>query len=231
MRQHRTTLMLIATMLAGIPLTSNAQETITQFKVELRMYQVTTRITGNGLTSQTLPGINGLLHVIHEKLGETELVMDGKQLTWNGADAPSDKNISISANPVVITIENKKASIEIVKDGPVQYFARTPDGHFELQALNDEDPRNKLGIVIGLTPRRVEGKPDELNCDFSFHSSWIKGREPLEGVGLDVGKPILETVTAEGPLGARLGEWVCYRTIAEGQGAIYLFMKITLPEQ
>ena len=57
-----------------------APEAEVVYRIESKIYRVMTNITGNGLTSKTLPGLNGLVHVIHVKLNDVELVMEGGTL-------------------------------------------------------------------------------------------------------------------------------------------------------
>lgn len=196
-----------------------------QYRIESKIYRVMTNITGNGLTSKTLPGLNGLVHVIHVKLNDVELVMEGGTLTWDGKPEPNDPGIVLLARPNIMTLEDLSASITISDETELQYFERAQDGLFSLRSL--EVGESAPGIELGVTPRSKSPEEGRIELDFKFRITSVNSRESLEGVKLNVGRPILRTTRAEGLLTVRDGEWACYRTAVESRGYLYVFLLVT----
>jgi len=201
-----------------------AAEQTSQFLIEMRLYRIMTNITDSGLISQILPGAAGSFQIVHEKLDDVELTMEGETLTWNGQPEPDNPRIERVAGPSALTLEGEEAKIAIGQEARLQYFERGEDGRFDLRTLNGETP---LGIMISVTPRRSAENPDVVNVDLSFKSTWVQEREKVEGVDLDVGKPILRTQSVQDVIGARLNEWVCYQTHVPSRGYLYVFMRVT----
>lgn len=189
---------------------------------DTRIYQVLTNVTGDGLTSHTLPGMNGWLQVIHQRLDDVTLVMDGTTLTWNGLPEPDHPRIIRIAKPSLATHEGEIASAAIGEVlGPVQYMVRKDNDLFELKAT-EKDP---IGVLLRLTPEAVHQESNLLDCTLSFRYSWVKGREKIDGVNLEIGRPLMGEVHEEGPVQMRLGEWSCYQAPADSEGWIYLFLR------
>ncbi len=195
-----------------------------QYDFEIHFYQALTSVTGNGLTSQTLPGIEGWLQIIHEKLDGVDLVMEGDTLTWNGKPAPDNPRILLLSSPRITTSDGEKASLMIGSENRLQYMVRREDNLFELHPLDAESKPEAIGLSITLLPRRAKDA-GLLDCDLAFRYTWVKEREKIEGVDLEVGKPVVGRQAAEGAVKLRLGEWSCYCTRVDSQGSIYLFVK------
>jgi len=225
---------LLTAILAGGAVSALAGETSTvpQYEFEIRFYQALTNITGNGLTSQTLPGIEGWFQIMHVKLDEVELAMEGPTLTWNGKPAPDYPRILLLSSPKIVTQEGEKASVGIGSENRLQYMVRKDDNLFELHSLDADSEPEVLGVVIRLLPKRAKGAADLLDCDLTFRYTWVKEREKIEGVDLDVGKPVIGRQAAEGSVQLRLGEWSCYRTSVNSEGTIFLFVRaVERPEE
>ncbi len=208
----------LAASLAGF----SAEEKIAarECSFEVRIYQVLTNVTGSGLISRTLPGMNGWLQIVHQKLDDVELVMDGPNLTWDGQSAPVHPRIIGIAAPKVMTLEGERANIAVGSKGPLQYMSRNQDGLFELKTADMDG----IGLSLAVKPVGFSGG-NLLNCDLSFRYAWVKEREKIEGVNLEVGQPIIGRVSTEGAVQMRLGEWSCYQTPVESEGSIFLFVR------
>lgn len=194
------------------------------YRIEAKIYRVMTNITGNGLTSKTLPGLNGLVHIVHEKLNDVELVMEGETLTWDGKPEPDDPFIVLLSRPNLMASEGIEASVAIGQTGPVQYFEKVGE-LYALRSLEVED--NFIGIEFGATVRSKSDGEGRIELDFKFRVSSVTSRESIEGVMLNVGRPILRTTGSEGLLTVRDGEWACYRTAVESRGHLYVFLLVT----
>lgn len=204
------------------PAQGQEPEDAATYKVEARIYRVMTNITGNGLTSRTLPGLEGVFHIVHEKLNDVELVMEGETLTWDGKPEPDDPLIILLAKPNIITREELEASISIGQEIPVQYFIKQGD-LYDLREVEQQF----VGIELGVTVRSWSKKKRIIELNFRFLSTSVTSREELAGVGLNVGRPIINTTSSEGLLTVHDGEWVCYRIPVESKGYLYLFLLVT----
>lgn len=197
------------------------------FTIETRIYQTLTSITGDGETSRTLPGMNGWLQVLHQRLDNVALAMDGATLTWDGQDEPDYPRIIGLGAPNIVTRKGEEAFLQVGPNTPTQYMRPAEEGRYALEALPTDAPGKEIGIGLSLTPKATSGDDRILTMDFSFNYSWIKERQKLEGVHLEVGEPILGKVSADGEVQTRLGEWSCYQSPVGSDGAIYVFIRVT----
>ena len=196
-----------------------------QYRIEAMIFRVMTNITGNGLTSKTLPGVSGLVHILHEKWNDVEVVMEGRMLTWDGKPQPDNPLIVLLSKPTITTLEDLSASITVSDETPLQYFEQAPGGLFALRTLEVGD--SAPGIELGATPRHNSDGQGRIELDFKFRVTSVNSRESLEGVKLNVGHPILRTTGAEGLITVRDGEWACYRSAVESRGYLYVFLLVT----
>ncbi|MCC6144289.1 MAG: hypothetical protein IT368_10830 [Candidatus Hydrogenedentes bacterium] len=190
-------------------------------QIDARIYQVLTNVTGNGLTSQTLTGPQGWYQVIHQQLDTVDLVMDGATLTWNGEAEPGYDRIIPLARPSLITSVGVAASLAIGSPG-VEYMEPAADGLFALK-----DAPEDAGLNLSFTPESVNKQTGIVSGKLNFDFIWVKNREKIEGVNLDVGKPIMGQAAAVGAVQLRLGEWSCYQVPVESEGWIYVFVRVT----
>lgn len=259
----RACLFLLA-LTAGVSARAEDAPPAKEYAFEMRLYQVLTSITGNGLISQTLPAtlrfgstdvrldkvdtntgeftwagkdvkpgeLNAWLQIVHERLDNVELAMEGATLTWNGQSEPEHPRILAIAKPNVKTPEGKIASIKVGPgtEASLQYMVKKEGNLFELRTWERGKDTPDPGVTISLTPRRAQSAPNLLDVDFSFDYAWVGAREGVEGVDLPIGKPRVMHVKGIGsPIQMRLGEWSCYTTHAESQGWFYLFIRATDP--
>lgn len=222
--QRRTVMFLFMLALVVIPPEATAQQGASgrECTLEVQVCQVLTNVTGNGLTSQTLRGMNGWFQIIHQRLDDTELVMEGSTLTWNGRSVPDNPRIIQLAAPKIRTMAGEEASIAVGSTLPLQFMERTRDGLFEVNALQDEN----VGLFLSLNPTKA-GDDGIMTCELSFRYSWVKEREKIDGVNLEIGRPVLGNASAEGSVQMRVGEWSCYQTPVDSEGWIFLFLRAT----
>jgi len=125
---------------------------------------------------------------------DTELIETGPgilDLLKQNADA-----LDVLGAPTITADSGQANSIE-VSTSPVQipYFVRTGQKTFELK---ESAADAQLGIRIQLTVRPVAGQDDKLSVSpIRISMTTLDGREPIAGVDLDVGKPIVSTRTLE----------------------------------
>jgi hypothetical protein len=77
------------------------------------------------------------------------------------------------------------------------YLVRTGEKTFELEQL-PADVRNALGLTIDLTPRAVPSDAGLINISpLKITFTTVDAREPIPGVDLEIGKPIISTRALE----------------------------------
>jgi hypothetical protein len=75
----------------------------------------------------------------------------------------------------------------------LHYMVRTSEKTFELQSLPSED-RNSLGLTIDLTPQAVPNDPELITLSpLKVTFATVDGHEPVPGVELEIGKPVIST--------------------------------------
>jgi len=108
--------------------------------------------------------------------------------TWDGKDSPpSGKAVQMISSPKVIVLLNESFQVAVHSQQGVEYLQKRPDGLFELKRLV-----KKTGLTIKANV--AEGDREHIILrDLTTRLRSIEGREPIEGVSLDVGRPIVET--------------------------------------
>ncbi|HET6323535.1 MAG TPA: hypothetical protein VFG04_02450 [Planctomycetaceae bacterium] len=75
----------------------------------------------------------------------------------------------------------------------LHYMVRTGEKSFELQSLPAEAV-NSLGLTVDLTPRAVPNDPELITISpLKVTFGTVDGHEPVPGVELEIGKPIIST--------------------------------------
>lgn len=198
-----------------------AQDPPKAFQYEGCIYQVLTNITGNGLTSQTLPGLASF-QIVHQKLDDVELVMEGKTLTWNGNNKPDHPRIIKIGEICLITEAEQKAALSVGNGSSIQYLEPAGDDLYRLKTASD----TPLGILFTITPGS-SAQNGILDGAMSFNYKWIKDRKPLKDVNLDAGFPEIGEVNIAGPIQSKLGEWSCFQIPVSSEGHIFIFLRAT----
>lgn len=195
-------------------------------KIEARIYQVMTSITGDGLTSQTQPGSVGSYQIVQQRLDDVELVMEGKTLTWDGEEEPEYPLIKSLARTQIITRAEETAAISVTDETKLQYFVKREDGLFELKEINNEP----LGLALDVILKDYDGEKKSIELKSDLEYVWVKSREKIEGVDLNVGRISLEIMNLTSFAKTRLGEWLLHTVHIPSRGYIYLFLKVSAEE-
>lgn len=103
--------------------------------------------------------------------------------------------VNVLSRPQVRTLMGHSASVQISSSPPrIPYLVRTGTKSFELR---ESDGEASLGIMIDLTPRADDDSREIELSPLKVSITTLDGREPIRGVDLDVGKPIISTRTLE----------------------------------
>ncbi len=190
------------------------------YNCDIQIYRILGGSTGN--SSQTLPSTSSdIVHLINETFDGVELKMDGKVLTWNGAETPPSFLVQHVATLQIVGPAKKTATLKTVTKA--EYF-EFKDGQWAFAVTDDPSPGAE--IRIRLAPKN--GQPGVLANTYEFKCWYIKERAPLPGVtALNVGKPVIMSLEFKGEWQLRPGEWSCLRTPVPSQGQLYVFLRVT----
>ncbi len=121
----------------------------------------------------------------------THLLTNEKEWTWNGKEKPPETGgIELLSSPAVIVRIHESFAIESGSEVPaMQYYEKRSDGLFEIKSM---DPDNCVNTGFRISSRIEEGPSNRIILkDFFFEMSSIDFREKIDGVDLDVGKPVI----------------------------------------
>ena len=124
-----------------------------------------------------------------------------------------DADAKTLAAPTIITTEDTAAIFLIKNKKTFDYLV--PEGK---QFRSVTTPPQELGLTVECTVRTVSGEPDVVElAPLKISQATLDGREPIAGLDLDVGKPIISKRTVETTARCLLGQ-ARYVPIATTQG-------------
>jgi len=133
------------------------------------------------------------------QLGDDLLESNDKGWFWNGTPLSFDaaegvslpaEQIRLISAPTFLTQVGQPVSLSVSSTQKIEYFEKRDDGLFELKRLQEP---TALNIELQLEEEGSDrGKRVHLaNVTFSLRS--VEKREPIPGLTLPVGRPILQT--------------------------------------
>lgn len=137
--------------------------------------------------------------------GKSVIRATGEKLEIDDIEGPNP-GLDVLAAPRVTVRAGQEAAIRIGTTGP-HYFVPTQEGTYRHMRV-EEDIGTDLKVIADTVP----GDPDRAALSLDFCLREIVGREPLPGVDLDVGPPIVHSRKVKTTVTARLGDWLCLGT-------------------
>jgi hypothetical protein len=128
--------------------------------------------------------------------------------------------------PSILLEKDKSYTIKITSQQFFQYFAKRPDGLFELKIAEDLP----TGLDIKIRPKVKDGRImfDEMLITLRAAGQ----REQIPGVNLQVGRPVITTDEYKLNLRVRLNEtYGILLRMERGQGAVVIFFNTTVVTQ
>lgn len=129
------------------------------------------------------------------KAGNGSLTASRNQWTWNCRNLPfrTDDNkdmfqnsLKLIGSPRILTLNNQKASFSISSVQKIEYFDKETSDTYKLRIMDDPTM-----FEFEMTPEITKGNFIMLrNAKISLSS--IEKREQIEGLSLQVGKPIMK---------------------------------------
>jgi hypothetical protein len=181
-------------------------------KVPLAMCQIDVEIYSVSAASipKTRPGIEfitgGPQGSVPDRVDIGDLRLEiGDELSWNGeAEPPPGSGVELVAAPRVGTLVGREAKVSMT-EGPAEFFESSEGGCYRLATLK---PEGSPGLYIAMTPQAVaDHSSDAIDLDFSLRVVTITSRQPLPGVGLDVGRPVIGTQELTSRFRLTQGRW------------------------
>ncbi len=190
------------------------------FESEIKIYHVLTKITWDSSRGGSPCDACDIRYHLEEQLDDVALTMKGRDLTWNGAKEPDHPLIHrVGVFHIMLPREDPAGSIGATS--ATEYFDME-DGHYVVRRTGSE-----LGLRMEFRLTHEPGVSEDLFVnDYRLDFSYIKERASLPGVEtLDVGKPVIESLTSSGKWQFRVGEWSCLRLNVPSKGKLYVFVR------
>jgi hypothetical protein len=136
------------------------------------------------------------------RIGDLVITFDGgDEILWNGeTEPPADAGVEVLMSPRMKATAGQPAGVVVASK--LQYFHREDTGAWTLRATEQE---SAPGIEFICT---VE--PEEANMvavEYDLKLVVMEGREKIEGVHLDVGRPVLRTRQMASRVMIQPGQW------------------------
>ncbi len=156
-------------------------------------------------------------------LDTIHVIAKGSELSWNGKPEPeAGSGLESLMAPTIRTIANDPAVIRIGQEG-VQYFERAKDGLFDLKTVDDF-----TGYVFSCTPAPVA--PGEVRVKWSVEVHRVKERAPIEGVSLDIGKPVITTESLATEAVLKHRNWTTFLISGERDALLVFLRVVEIPQ-
>ncbi len=103
-------------------------------------------------------------------------------------DSLNDPGVSVLAAPVVSVVAGVPAMVQVKSEAVLTYLEPLGNGKFEAKETR---PR-ELGMEIELAIQPIAGNDQYVDVSpLQFRISTLDGREPVDGLNLEAGKPII----------------------------------------
>lgn len=141
---------------------------------------------------------------------------------WNlDEDCP---DVTTLAAPTLGTIENRPAFFWVHNKSSFSYLVPAGDDLFRVQ----KTPPHDLGVKVEFTVKTIPGEPGAVELSpLKVSQTTLDGREPVAGLELDVGRPIISKRSVETTTKCVLGAPRCLpiTTIPERQVLLLIRVK------
>ncbi len=98
-----------------------------------------------------------------------------------------DPHLKTILAPRMLVPAKRSATVEVRNPQTFSYLEPLGNDNFRLRRTEKE----KLGMRFTVKVQPVEGEADCVDSSFDFETTTLDGREPVKGLDLDVGKPII----------------------------------------
>ncbi len=188
----------IAAILAGTAFCAWTQEESSgpaNYLVEAEIYRVSAEVLAGSPWQTSKKGMRVLGLIPHDnsednrpflRLGDLSLYRNGGMILHRTSDHRRPL-VTPLARPRIILQPDVLSEVSLQENRTIEYFERVDDAHPELFAHRVGSWTHGIGLKLRISP----AGGDHVRVWFRPHASLVMGREPIDGVGLDVGKPIV----------------------------------------
>ncbi len=127
-------------------------------------------------------------------------------------------HVEVVANPVIMTVSGQEATIEV--GNPVQYFEVIEEERYELHHMQTD------GLRLSVNPT-VSGTSN-VRVGYALALQWVAERAPVEGVSLDIGRPIFDQIETNGEFTIEDGAIALGWFPAPGTEKLFVALKTTI---
>ncbi len=151
----------------------------------------------------------------------TEVKPEAKEDFWDMfVDTPE---ITVIAAPTIRVPENLATFIQVHNKKAFSYLVPTGDGTFRLE----KTPPQELGLKLECTVKAIEGDLQSVELSpIEVSQTSLDGREIIDGVDLNVGKPILSTRSLKTAAKFTLGQTRVVTISADRDRQVLLLLKV-----
>ncbi len=216
-----------------VPAASPGDEEQPQIEVEFEVYRVSGDISGDtSLTDNISPQVEGqefgakkgpftFFTLAKLTIAGLEFRADEKGWTWNGKNRPSrDKKVALIASPKLRVLLDQPFQVAVGSEQPIEYFEKRPDGFFELKKLY-----LPTGLTVAAKIQQAESDRVVLS-DLTIVLQSVEGRQPIEGVSLDVGQPTVKTSESKLSISVKVNRDYGILLRTEGYGTLLIRLRI-----
>jgi hypothetical protein len=155
-----------------------------------------------------------------------ELFAESSDKVWEAVDY--HPLVFMLAQPKVVVLAEQQAVVSLMTPRELPYFVRQSADTFKLMKTEPKE----LGVEIKLMLKPVEGDAERIEISpLEFSVTTLDRREKLDGLDLDVGRPVVSTRKLETSAIVKLGK--VYETIipSPNQKSAFLAMRVERVEE
>jgi hypothetical protein len=135
-----------------------------------------------------------------------EPLAQSSEVVWDAVD--DHQAVITLAQPKVAVLANQQAVVSLISPSELQYLVRQSADTFKLMKTEPKE----LGIEIKLMVSPLKDDPEQVEISpLEFSVTTLDRREKIDGLDLDVGKPVVSTRKLETSTTVKLGQ--VYETV------------------
>lgn len=152
-------------------------------------------------------------------IGSGRLEADSKRWSW---DDEFPDEVTVVCSPQVLMPLGQSFIVAIGEQSEYQYFRRRDDGLFELDEIRMENPGLSLSGAVEQGPGDII-----ILRDLKFETTLVTERQPIEGVHLNVGKPVFRSSEFTTTMAVKPGQYYGIQILAEARGHFVIQLRAT----
>ncbi len=159
-------------------------------------------------------------------IGDMAFKFDQNGEHWDGQKMPTHfDQAKVLTTPMVVTLPDHESAIFVGGTEAFQYMQRQADGRFTLDSVALE-----VGIKIEFKVIPEKDKWVKLS-PLKIQVCSVQDREPIDGVDLNIGKPIVTKEESELDLMVETGRPYGIQWLTHGRGVLLITLKVTEVEK